>query len=368
MKFIGTKENINRGINIAGHLATRASNLPILNNVLLRVQGGGLEVLSTNLEIGIKTKVRGKAEMDGGFSVRAKVLLDYINLLPSGNVEFSVSNDQMLVACENFKTSLKGQKSEEFPIIPQIQGDSQIKIPLNKLKKTLDSVLFAVSLDETRPEIGGVLVWFNENGLRLVATDSYRLSEVTTDLIQSSTEYKIIIPLKALQEVSRITSLSEGVEMVEIYFDENQVMFGLGGTFVTSRLIDGNYPDYEQIIPSAVQTKIKISRDNLIQAVKAAAPFTKTGINDVKLNFEPDIKKLTLTASNVQVGSQEIILPIEGSGGKIIVTFNYKYLLDGLLAVKGDTVIIELGLNSTPVILRDPKEKDYLYLIMPIKQ
>jgi len=230
MKFTGTKENVSRGINIAGYLATRAINLPILSSVLIETNDGGLEISSTNLEIGIKTRVRGKIDKEGRFTVKAKTLLDYVNLLPLENIDLETGKDQLNILCGNFHTKLKGQQSDDFPIIPVIKNGSIVNIGAGDLKQALEGVLFAASIDETRPEIGGILVWFKNDRVNFVATDSYRLAEKYVKISGSNQERKVIVPLKTLQEVSRIVALSENIEdicgnVIDNFFRKISIFF-----------------------------------------------------------------------------------------------------------------------------------------------
>lgn len=367
MKFTSTQENLNHGISLAASLAGRSVGLPILNNILLEVTSGILTISSTNLEMGIKTQVRGKAEKDGSFTVSAKILADYINILPATNVSLELLDNQLLVKCDNFKTKIRGQKAEEFPIIPTLEEKNGLNLDQETFKQALSQTTFATSFDEMRPEINGVLFSINKNHLVLVATDSYRLAEKKINFNKTTTNSKqIIIPLKTLQEIEKI--IGSNLDILDIFIEENQIMFKINSTTVVSRLIEGNFPDYKQIIPSDYKTQVKINKEDLIQATRAAALFTRTGVNDINLKFLSKTGKIEIKTTNSQVGEQQSVLDSKISGDEVKVTFNYKYLLDGLQTVQSDNIILEINSSNSPVILKDEKDEDFLYLIMPIKQ
>lgn len=368
MKFICTQENLNAGIDLVSRLPSRSVGLPILSNILLEVKGGNLIVSSTNLEIGIKTEIRGKSESEGAFTVDAKVFADYINILPKGNVEIELVKNQLSVTCENFHTKIRGQAADEFPIIPQIEGNGKISIKAIELKRALAQTTFATSFDEMRPEINGVLFKIDKKELLMVATDSYRLAEKKASLEESVDLKEVIIPLKTLQEVERVVSSINESDIVDIYFDENQIMLTSGSIILVSRLIEGNFPNYQQIIPNNFSTKAIVKSDELIQATRAASLFARSGINDVHLSFNASKGVVNIKTTNAQLGEQETSLEGVIKGDTLSITFNYKYLLDGLQALASDDVVLELSSQTTPAVLRSEGDVSFLYLIMPIKQ
>lgn len=364
MKFTSTQENLHAGISLVASLAGRAAGLPILNNVLLEAKGGVLIVSATNLEIGIKTEIRGKVEQEGSFTVNAKVFADYVTVLPSSHVTIEMIDNQLKVTCENFQTKIRGQKSDEFPIIPMLEEKESVEIEAKVLKQALSQTTFATSFDEMRPEINGVLFNVSQKNITLVATDSYRLAEKTIAIDKTAAEKSVIIPLKALQEVERV--IGSHNEAVQIYFQENQVMFRMGLTVIVSRIIEGNFPNYQQIIPTGHSMQSQLTTSEMIQATRAAALFARTGINDINLQFKKNSVQVKTT--NAQLGEQQTKLDAVTNGKDVNITFNYKYLLDGLQSVDGNTITLEVDSASSPVIMRDDSDKNFLYLIMPIKQ
>ena len=375
MKLTCLQENLNFGLQATGHLVNKNINLPILNNVLLEAKQDGLKLSSTNLEIGISCQVRCKVDVEGAFTVDAKLISEYVNLLPNDQVNISLDKDDFLsVLCRQSQTKIKGIQADDFPVIPQIERNEAYKVKTADFKKALNQVVFAVAPSETRPEISGVLMSFNKNNekkLFLVGTDSYRLTEKKLAFEGSDKEQDVIVPVKTLQEVLRIISglkdQSNPVEEMQIYLSENQILFVCGGVELISRLIEGQYPDYKQIIPKESKTKVKASVSELIKAIKTVALFSKNGIFDIRLLFDAGTG-LNLRAANNQVGESASTVEVEFIGETNENTLNYRYLLDGLNSIEGDEVEITVVDNAVPCLIRPAGKDDYLYLVMPIRQ
>jgi len=371
MKFTCLQENLNLGLQTTGHLSNKNINLPILNNVLLEVEEGTLKLSSTNLEIGISSRVRCKTEKTGSFTVEAKLLAEYINLLPNDQVEVELTeNDFLNIACGSSKTKIKGISSEDFPVIPEIDRKDPYKISISEFKKAVSQVLFSVANSETRPEISGVYMNFNKlnpGQLVLVGTDSYRLAEKKIDLNDNKKEQEVIVPLKTLQEVLRILNNLKDQENIEIFLSENQILFVCNGIEIISRLVEGEYPDYQQIIPAETKTKVTVSSAELTAAIKKVALFSKAGIFDVNLSFEAS-SGLIVKAANTELGESQTDIDVEFSGESNETTLNFRYLLDGLANIEESEVEISLIDNNLPLMIKPKGKDDYIYIVMPIKQ
>jgi DNA polymerase-3 subunit beta len=246
MRFIGLQENLKRGLNIVGHITSKNINLPILNNILIKAEGGNIELVGTNLEIGITHKLRGKIEKDGQFTVDSKLITEYINLLNSGEkVKIEEKDNELRVESGSYKTKIKGESAKEFPLIPTIPKTQPYYCQIDDLRKALNSVVFAVSNSENRIELTGVLFSFNKNKLSLAATDSYRLAEKEMEIKGEgrAEEIKIIVPAKTIQELLRALNNFEGADdpgvtaEVNIYLSENQILFTIDSVDLISRLI-----------------------------------------------------------------------------------------------------------------------------------
>jgi DNA polymerase-3 subunit beta len=386
MKFSCIQENLSQGLNIVSHIASKNTSLPILNNVLIKAEKGILNLITTNLELGIKCQVRGKIEKDGTYTVNSKLLNDYINLLNHQKIEIELKNDNLEITTDQQTTKIKGNSADEFPLIPQLEQKNPFQCSIDDLVQAFSQVLFAVSVSETRPEISGVFLSFSEKTLTLAATDSYRLAEKKITLKEAvKTEKDVIIPARTAQELLRIlgtahqAEIEEGKEannLVSIYFEDNQVLFAFDNIELVSRIIEGQYPNYRQIIPANYKTKGVINISDFVKAVKTAALFSRTGIFDINLEFKDG--KLVVSSTNNQLGENKskISGQIEGDNNKVVI--NFRYLLDGLQNIDSTDVIFEMIDPANPCILRpaeslnDQKQaiagQDYLYIIMPIKQ
>ena len=374
MRFISLQENLKNCLNIVGHITTKNINLPILNNVLIKAENGNIELVSTNLEIGIVCQLRGKIESEGRFTVDSKLITEYVNLLSGGaKVVLEEKNNELKVECGNYKTKIKGESPKEFPLIPTIAKSGYYSCKIEELKKSLNSVVFAVSTSENRVELTGVLFSFSKNKLNLAATDSYRLAEkeISVKNSDAADDCKIIVPAKTIQELLRILNNFSGDDLktepeLKFFLADNQILFTIDSVDLISRLINGHYPDYKQIIPAKSQTEVLAERAELVRAVKAAALFSKTGINDVSLQFTKN--KIIVSAFSGASGESQVEVEAEVSGGDNEITINYRYLLDGLNNIDSDRVKISLLNSNTPCVLRPEKENGYLYIVMPIRQ
>jgi len=378
MKLSSLQENLKQGLLSVGHVASKNVNLPILNNVLIEARGGNIKMTATNLEMGIVSVVRGRVEEEGSFTVDSKIISDLISLLPNKKVDIKQKENNLLIESENYKTKIIGSGAEEFPLIPSVEKNVCYGVNIQEFKKALGKIIFAVSTSETRIELTGVLFYFNNNKLVMAATDSYRLAEKQSNVraegkgVQEAK--KIIIPAKTLQEVTRILSGSReeagdaNNEEIKIYISENQIMFCVGSTELVSRLIEGQYPDYKQIIPTASKTRVIINKNELIRAVKMASLFSRSGINSVNLDFPKNKNKAVVSSELGQTGENVAELDAEVSGEDNGVVVNHRYLLDGLNNIEGENVKIEIIDSNTPCLLKEEKDADYLYVIMPIKQ
>ncbi len=377
MNFSSLQENLKQGLFFVGHVAGKNINLPILNNVMIRAKKDGVKLISTNLEMGITHNIRGKIEKEGEYTVDSKLITDYVGLLPNQKVNISQKEANIIIVCGNYNTKIKGQPTEEFPLIPTINKNKYYSLKINEFKKALSQVVFAVSTNESRMELSGVYFAFSNSKLILASTDSYRLAEKEINIKSSENgeDLKIIVPAKTLQELIRILSgVSDGGDVgsnneeIKFYVSDNQILFTIKSTEMISRLIEGQYPDYKQIIPGTSKTTAIINKLEFIRAVKASSLFSKSGINDINLDFPANKNQVVISSASGQTGESYTILEAKINGEDNGIIVNYNYLLDGLNNIEGENVRIEIIDNNTPCILRPEKDKDYLYIIMPIKQ
>ncbi len=367
MKFTCTQENLMRGLSQVGHVAGRSTTLPILKNILITAATEGVTLAATNLEIGVTTLVRGKVEVPGTFTVQARVLMDYVSLLPSGNITLTLEGADLIVTTTSSKTVLKGLSAEDFPVIPKVTDGVRLSLPAVQLKTALSQTVFAVASDDARPEISGVLFHLHGTTLTLAATDSYRLAEVKISLTVAKEEQRVIVPSRSLAELLRLLPDAGEVQLV---IGENQVSVQVEDLELVTRLIEGQFPDYAQIIPASFTSTLTTEAASLAKTLRQVSLFCRSGINDVTVQYSAEATKLT--AANAQVGASDVELPasVTGTGGSIV--FNWRFLLDGLAVIGSDEVALQLNDEKGPGLLVpvEPKKDQppFRYLIMPIRQ
>lgn len=366
MKIICTQENLHQGLALVSNIANRHSNLPILNNVLIKANKEGLTLITTDLEVGIKAFVRAKIEKGGEFTVDARLFNNYISFLPKENIELNLKEEGLEVKSKDQDTLINGLAAEDYPLIPELNKDQEIKLGAGELKKALQQVISSASLDSSRVEINSVNFQFLPGEMVLAATDSYRLAEKKIKIVNGK-EKNLIVPLKTLQELLRILS-EQGEGQVKIYFNENQILFAFDGVELVSRVIDGKYPDYKQIIPDDFTIRARCQSGELAPAIKAVALFCKQGINDIRLSFDEKAQKIIIATASSHTGHSLAKVPATIEGPSSDIVFNYKYLLDGLSNVGGGEVLLQANNNSSPGLIKPSKDSDYLYLVMPIRQ
>lgn len=372
-----TQENLNQGLFVVSHVAAKNNALPILNNILLQAHENSIKLSATDLEIGITCTIRGKVEHDGEFTIQSRLFADYVNLLPKERVDLSVDekDEQVLaVSCKNYKTKIKGQPATDFPVIPLIEHKRRFSADYQALRRAISRVIFAVSASETRPEINGVLFIFSDKKLTLAATDSYRLAETSIPVQGAGAEQRVIVPSKTLHELQRIlgslkdpAAISE-IKEVEFFMNENQILFSFGGIELVSRLVEGQYPDYQQIIPRQFPTKAVLKTSELVNAVKTASLFARSGIYDI--NISCDNQRVIISSGNTQLGENKSELTGELSGPDNDIIVNYRYLLDGLQALDTPNAVVNIIGADNPCVLK-PAEgtgDEYVYIVMPIKK
>ncbi|MBU0613866.1 DNA polymerase III subunit beta [Patescibacteria group bacterium] len=377
MKLSCTRENLHQGLSIVSRVSTKNVNLPILNNVLLKADGGGLKLISTNLEIAISCSIRAKVEQQGEYTVPSKLFFDYVNLLPNEKVDLDLLDSTLSISCSSAKTKINGITATEFPLIPPVTGGVNYSVSSLEFQKALSQVLFAASTNESRPELSGIFMNFRLDGsntLVLAATDSYRLSEVEMSVHGDDAQMQVIVPQRTLSELGRILSVFkddvDAAPSVNIALTDNQIVFTYGSVELTSRTIEGQYPDYKQIIPSETKNKVIIDKNEFVQAIKTVSLFSKIGLYDIALDILPNEKKIRLAASDKTRGENSILLDADITGPENKVVLNYKYLIDGVNASHSPRTVFKMIDGGNPCVIapEDMPGEKFQYIIMPIRQ
>ena len=354
-----------KGLNIVGRSVGVRTTLPVLSNILLKTEKGGLKLSATDLEVGITTWIGAKVDQEGAITVPAKLLVEYINSNRDKTINLDLKEISLNLSSEHYKADIKGIDAQEFPLIPTVKKASAIEIRGDVFARAIDKVLIAVASDESRPVLAGIYLTAKDNTLKIVATDSYRLAEQKITLEKKiEGEVNLIIPQRPMAEVARI--LRDGVEHVVIYPGENQVEFVLGETTLVSRLIEGVFPDYTQIIPKAPKITMTAKSPEFNNAIKMASLFARESANNIKVKLsEPD--KIEIIAISPHLGGNTSRVTGSVKGGVIEIAFNAKFVLDVIAILGGDAINLSLTDNVTAGMVTSPQDKDYLYIIMPLR-
>jgi DNA polymerase-3 subunit beta len=365
MELTVTQENLARALSGVGRVASGKASLPILSNILLRTDGNRLLVAATNLEIASAYHIGSKIITPGAITIPARLISEFITSLPKGTVELKVSGNRLSVTAGHYSSIINGMAADEFPELPTIDETSSALYSVDAVdfKQAVSQTIITASSDSTRPVLTGVY-WHTVDGqLYLAATDGYRLAE--RRLMPSEQDLSAIIPASTLQEVMR--TLSDEVAEIEMLFDETQVRFRMNGVEVTSRLIDGKYPDYRQLVPASSETTVTINETEFMRITKIAGLFARTSGGSITLTADSDKQALSIHSIASELGENTSTADATvTSDGQ--VTLNSRYLIDALSVTQGDMVEFRFSGKLSPCVLRAAGgEADYTHIIMPLK-
>lgn len=363
MKFSTTKNILLKGIQSIQSAINIKSGMPILSNILIEAVDDSIVLTATDLEIGIITKLPITPAITGSVTAPAKKFFDIIKELPEGeDISIVVKKNNLLsIECEKNVFKIMGLPKDEFPQLPEFKDKDFVVLEQGKLKTMLNMTSFAISSDEARYVLNGVLFVFRPNYIRLVATDGRRLAMIENKVQLAKTlEKKLIVPTKAVNELSRI--LGEDGD-VKISFGDNQVFFDMGSTRVVSRLIEGDFPNYEQVIPKEAKDKLVVSREKFLSAVKRVALFTNPDSMAVKIDVGRD--KMVLSKSAPYLGEARVECDADYKAKDLSIGFNPDYMIDVLKNIGQETVSLELVDPEKPGVLRIGDE--YTYVVLPMQ-
>lgn len=371
MKIVCLQENFKKGLNTVQNIIGKNLTLPVLNNILLSSEKKQLKLSATDLEVAIIDYIPCKVEKEGSITIPAKTLVNFVSNLPNKKIEINLKNNITHLKCENYKSSIKGLNAKDFPIIPKIKSEPILEISSFKFKNSLEQVINFTSFSDIKPEITGIFFDFSSSKkIKLVATDSFRLGEKLINLKINKTREgdltSIIIPYKTAQELIRIISNQEEEEIIKISIENNQVLFNLPKIQIISKLIEGSYPNYQQLISDQFETTISIEKEELIKAIKLSS-FFSSKINDVRLKINSKKSLLEIFAQDVELGENLSELKGGIKGKDLEIIFNHKYLLDGLSNIEAKKVNLGFNGEVSPGIIKAEGDPSFTYVVMPIK-
>jgi DNA polymerase-3 subunit beta len=367
MKVLCGKDELVRGTQIVQTVVSPRSTLPILSNFLFETEGNQIKLSSTDLEVGVTCYIKGEIAKEGSITIPAKRFGDIVRELPEGqDIEIkSDESNQISIRCGKSHFVLMGLPKAEYPVLPEFPEDKIFQIPRNVFRTMLKRTAFAVSTDETRYVLNGVYLIAQEGILRLVATDGRRLSYISREGIEKKVQYKAIIPTKAVNEVQRLLGTDEQNDEIKIGVTENQVAFRIGDITILSRLIEGTFPNYEQVIPKKHDIQIKVNVKAALSAVRQMSLLTNDKASSVKFLFGKNL--LRITASSQGLGSGEAEIDTDYAGANIEIAFNPQFVIDILKNVDSDFVHFELTTSLNPALVTPVNDKNYLCVIMPMR-
>ena len=362
MKLQVTQENLSKALASVGRTASSKSTLPILSNVLLKTVGNRLSIAATNLDIGITHNIGSKVSSEGSITVPARLTQDFVSSLPAGVIDLELEDNKLHISTEKYTSTINGVSAEDFPVMPAISKGNSITIDAAVLKDSLSQVIVAASNDEARPVLTGIYMHTVGGNLFFVATDSYRLAE--RNVMPLKQDVNLLIPANAMQDLLRI--LPDDIETVELKYDDQQVCFIAGDVELVTRMIDGEYPNYRNLIPSDFKNKATVERLEFVNITKVSSLFARESAGSITLSVDESTKELSITSIASQVGDNTAAATAEvvGEGS---ITLNSKYVLDALNVFHGKSISLCFNEKLEASQLIDAQDKNYIHIIMPLK-
>jgi DNA polymerase-3 subunit beta len=376
MKISCLQENLAKGLATVGRAVATRSTLPVLSNILLESDEGRLRLAATNLEIGVNCWIGAHVEEEGRTTVPARLLTEFVNSLPPGQIDMELNErtQTLTLKCARYEANIKGIDASEFPDVPSaetIGGQNNLNLEADAFRRMIDQAVFAAATDESRPILTGILAHFHQGGLTLAAADGFRLAVTSADVgVDLDAATSIIIPARALAELNRISGDQEDPIELTITPQRNQILFHLSNTDVVSQLIDGNFPDYNQIVPKSRNTRTVVGTQDLLKAVKVAFLFARDAANIIRFNIVPGSEltpgQVIVTGTSAEFGDNVSEIDANIEGDEIEIAFNARYMIDALTVMGTAEVALETSTASSPGVLRPVGGSDFLCVIMPM--
>ena len=365
MKVNCQRSQLLEGIQKVQSVVATRSSLPVLSNMLVETERDGLKLTASDLEMGIRCEVSAEVMEPGGIALPAKRLGDIIRELPEDTVQITVKKEELtVIKCRKATFRIAGIRREDFPKLPALEGDKGFDIEQGKLREVLRRTSFSISRDETRYVLNGVYVILEKGTVTVVATDGRRLAKITKEVkAPAGLKQEMILPGKAVAELARL--LGEGDEMVHVHTGENEVAFKLDSVLLISRLVEGRFPKYDQVIPKASGRRVSVDREEFLAAARRVALLTSERSNSVKL--EVSQKGLVLSAATPEVGEAREELDAGYDGEPVNIAFNPSYIIDFLRTESAGEIVMEITDAMSPGVLKPVGDDSYLYVVMPIK-
>jgi len=374
MKVTLLQENLARGLGIVSRAVAPRSTLPVLSNIWIATDGGRLRLSATNLEMGITCWIAARIEEEGSTTVPARTFADLVNTLPGDQVSLNLdtTTQTLNVRSGTSTNDIKGIDAQEFPPLPVPDLEGAVQLNVVDFRDMIHQVAFAASTDEARPVLMGVLVIVNGDQITMAAADGFRLSVRSATLSAPAAQpVNIIVPARALSELARIASDGEETIAMVVPKGRGQVIFRVKDAELVSQLIDGTFPDYQQIIPRSYKSRTLVSTASLLKACKQAEIFAREGSNVARLDIKAshgdmEPSEVEISATSEETGKNETIVEATVDGSGVLIAFNVKYLREALEVIKTPNVALETSAANAPGVIRPVGEDDFLHVIMPM--
>lgn len=374
MKVTVLQENLARGLGVVSRAVSPRSTLPVLSNILIATDEGRLRLSATNLELGITCWIAARIDQDGSTTVPARTLSDLVNTLPSDQVQLNLDGktQTLHVKSGSSNNEVKCIDAQEFPPMPVPEMDGAVHLNVADFKEMIHQVAFSASSDEARPVLMGVLMNIEKDKLTMAAADGFRLSVRKAQLSQPAPRpVNIIIPARALNELARVASDGEELIQMVVPKQRGQVLFRVKDVEVVSQLIDGTFPDYQQIIPRSFKSRTLVSTASLLKACKQAEIFAREGSNVARLDIkqskgEMQPSEVEISATSEETGRNETIVEATVDGSGVLIAFNVKFLREALEVIKTPNVALETSAANAPGVVKPVGDEDFLHVIMPM--
>ncbi len=368
MELTVTQENFSKALSAVGRVASTKTQLPILSNILLRTDGNRLLVAATNLEIATTQYIGAKIVKPGAITIPARLITEFVSSLPKGSIELRVVGENMHITSGNYHSIINGIIADDFPELPTINEKDSVSYAINveEFKQAVSQTIITSSSDSTRPVLTGVYWHSHEGWIYLAATDGYRLSE--RKLVETASEVSAIIPTQTLQEVLR--TIADDTDTIDILFDESQVRFRMNDAEVMSRLVDGNFPDYRQLIPKESDIVAVMNKAEFTRVTKIAGLFARESGGSVTVTVDTDAQSVSLhsIASELGENTSQLDAKVTSNTDSGQITLNSRYLSEALGVVDADTISFSFSGKLSPSILKSTsKDTNYYHVIMPLK-
>lgn len=364
MKISCFKKDLKEAVFICDKISGKNLSLPILSNILLEANDDGLKIISTNLDLGVEIVIPVKIEINGKITVPSGILSSYLSNLSSGEkITLEVKNNNLIISTENNSTLIKSQTADDFPSIPKLKTENNFSIPVNDFISSLKMVFYSCSLSNIKPEISSVYLYSSKTDmLTFTATDSFRLAEKKNNYFFDKLG-PILIPFKTIVEIIRIFDGKDG--NIDVMFNKNQINFKKDNIIFVSRLVDGVFPDYNQIIPKKFSANVVIKKDELINSLKLSSVFLGK-LNEVCVSVNSSDDFFTIKTSNNDSGENTARIPAKITGESINISFNYKYIYDCLLNINSENIVFKFSGDGKPLLITSESDNTFQYLVMPM--